>query len=333
MINWGIIGCGNVTEIKSGPAFNKVKNSRLAAVMRRNAALAEDYARRHNVPKFFSNASDLINDPVVNAIYIATPPANHAEYAIRSIKAGKPVYIEKPMAINYAECRKINSVSEKYRVPVFVAYYRRALPGFLKVKELVLEGAIGNIRFVKIQLIKSPSEEEKAGKLSWRVDPDIAGGGHFFDLAPHQLDYLDFLFGPIIKVHSIALNQAGLYQAEDYVSVEFLFGNNIAGTGTWCFTSSPAAGRDSIEIFGDKGLIKFSCFNFEPIILENSKGRKEFINERPENVQICLIEQVVNALAGNGISVSTGTTAARTSRIMDEVVKEYYNDIRQKIKV
>jgi predicted dehydrogenase len=324
MINWGIIGCGNVTEVKSGPAFNKVNNSRLVAVMRRNAGLAEDYAKRHNVPKFYSNASGLINDTEINAVYIATPPSSHAEYSILAIKAGKPVYIEKPMALNYGECLKINKASEKYGIPVFVAYYRRALPGFVRVKDMVLKGAIGNPLFVQLQLFKSPSDEEKAGNLPWRVDPKIAGGGHFFDLASHQLDYLDFLFGPIQKVRSIVLNHAHFYKAEDYVSAEFLFGNNIAGSGTWSFSASASSSRDSIEITGDKGYIRFSCFNFEPIVLENYDGRKEFVNERPEHVQIYLIQQVVKALSENGTTVSTGTTAARTSRVLDEIVKEYY---------
>ena len=85
MINWGIIGCGKVTELKSGPAFSKVEGSRLVAVMRRNAALAEDYAKRHNVPRFYSNADDLINDGEVNAVYVATPPGSHKEYAIKEI--------------------------------------------------------------------------------------------------------------------------------------------------------------------------------------------------------------------------------------------------------
>ena len=324
MINWGIIGCGSVTEVKSGPAFNKVKNSRLVAVMRRNAALAEDYARRHNVPRFYSDAARLIDDPEINAVYIATPPASHAEYAIKAIKSGKPVYIEKPMALNYSECLKINKAAEKTGIPVFVAYYRRALPGFVRVKDMVLRGIIGKPLFVNLQLFKSPSDEEKAGQLPWRVDPEIAGGGHFFDLASHQLDYLDFLFGPIMKVRSLALNQAGLYKAEDYVSAEFLFANNIAGSGTWSFSASTSSSRDSIEITGDKGYISFSCFNFEPIVLENNDGRKEFVNERPEHVQFYLIEQVVNALSRNGTAVSTGTTGARTSRVMDEIVKEYY---------
>jgi predicted dehydrogenase len=324
MINWGIIGCGNVTEVKSGPAFNKVNNSNLIAVMRRNAELAEDYAKRHNVPRFYSDASDLINDPDVNAIYVATPPGSHAELAIRSIKAGKPVYIEKPMAVNYAECRKINEASVKHKVPLFVAYYRRALPGFIKVKNLIETGSIGKPRFVQMQLFKAPSEDEKSGKLSWRVDPEVSGGGHFFDLASHQLDYLDFLFGPVLKIKSFALNQAGHYKAEDFVSSAFLFSGNISGNGTWCFSGSTVSDRDLIEITGEKGMIRFSCFSFEPIVLENENGRQEFINERPEHVQYYLIEQVVKALSGEGEAVSTGVTASRTSWVMDQVVREYY---------
>jgi predicted dehydrogenase len=324
MINWGIIGCGNVTEVKSGPAFNKVNGSRLLAVMRRDGSLAEDYARRHNVPKFYARAQDLIDDKDINAVYVSTPPGSHAEYALASIKAGKPVYIEKPMAINYSECLKINKASEKSKVPVFVAYYRRALPGFLMVKDLIENGSIGKVRFLQIQLFKFPSEDEKTGKLSWRVDPEVSGGGHFFDLACHQLDYLDFLFGPIQKVKSIALNHAGLYKAEDFITAEFLFLNNIVGTGTWCFSAPPESSRDTIEIIGEKGSISFSTFSFVPIVLKNNSGRQEFINERPEHVQYNLIEKIVQTLEGKGTSPSTGITGARTSKVMDEVVNEYY---------
>lgn len=328
MINWGIIGCGNVTEVKSGPAFNKVSDSRLVAVMRRDPFLAEDYARRHNVPKFYSKASDLINDKDVNAIYIATPPGSHAEYAIEVIKARKPVYIEKPMAVNYSECHKINKAAEKYRVPVFVAYYRRALPGFLLVKDLIENGSIGKVRLLMIQLFKFPSEDEKSGRPSWRVDPEMSGGGHFFDLACHQIDYLDLLFGPIRKVRSIAVNQAGLYKAEDFVSAEFLFSNDIVATGTWSFSVSCDSSRDTIEIIGDKGSIKFTTFSFEPIVLTNEAGSQEFINERPEHVQYNLIEKIVRSLNGQGESPSTGITGARTSKIMDEVVAEYYKKVK-----
>ncbi len=324
MINWGIIGCGKVTELKSGPAFNKVADSRLLAVMRRNAKLAEDYATRHNVPRFYTAAEDLINDKDLNAVYIATPPAYHAEYAVRVLEAGKPVYIEKPMALNYGECVRINDAAKKYNLPVFVAYYRRTLPGFLKIKELVDAGEIGKPRFVNFQICNYPSEDEKAGKLPWRVIPEISGAGHFFDLGSHQLDYLDFIFGPVQKVTSLAVNQANLYSAEDFVSVNLLFNNNIVGTGIWCFSVSREGNRDYFEIVGDKGILKTSTFTYEPIVLINSKGRQEFENERPENIQFYLIEQIVKALSGKGDVVSTGISAARTSRVMDEVVREYY---------
>jgi predicted dehydrogenase len=329
MINWGIIGCGNVTEVKSGPAFNKVSDSRLIAVMRRDIALAEDYAKRHNVPKFYSKASDLIKDKDINAVYIATPPGSHTKYALEVIKARKPVYIEKPMALNYSECVKINKAAEKSGIPVFVAYYRRALPGFLLVKDLIANGRIGKVRFVMIQLFKAPSSDEKSGNLPWRVDPEVSGGGHFFDLASHQLDYLDYLFGPVQKVRSMVVNHGGLYKAEDFVSAEFVFGNNIMGTGIWSFSVYPECGRDSIEIIGDKGSIRFSTFSFEPIVLINESGRQDFINERPEHVQYFLIDRIVKSLHCTGESPSTGATAARTSRIMDKIVAEYYKKGRK----
>jgi predicted dehydrogenase len=329
MISWGIIGCGKVTELKSGPAFNKVSDSRLLAVMRRNASLAEDYAKRHNVPRYYTAADDLINDKDINAVYIATPPAYHAEYAVKVLEAGKPVYIEKPMALNYRECAIINDTARKYNLPVFVAYYRRTLPGFLKIEELVEAGEIGKPRFVNFQIFNYPSEDEKAGRLPWRVIPEISGAGHFFDLGSHQLDYLDFLFGPVQKVASLVVNQANLYRAEDFISASFLFRNNIVGTGIWSFSVSPEGNRDSFEIIGEKGIIKTSTFTYEPIVLMNGKGCQEFVNERPENIQFYLIEQIVKALSGKGDVVSTGISAARTSWVMDEVVKEYYKGNRR----
>jgi len=325
MINWGIIGCGKVTELKSGPAFNKVEGSRLMAVMRRNRDLAEDYARRHNVPKVYSSAEELIRDSDINAVYIATPPGSHREYALKVLRSGKPVYIEKPMALNYQECVEINDAAEKYNLPVYVAYYRRTLPGFLKIKNLIESGEIGKPRFVIFHIFNYQSEDEKAGSLPWRVIPQISGAGHFFDLASHQLDYLDFLFGPVREISSLAINQGGLYNAEDFVSASFLFDNNIAGTGIWSFSSPKEANRDTFEIIGEKGLIKTSTFTYDPIVVINGEGTKEFANERPENIQFYLIEQIVRALSGKGEKVvSTGISAARTSRVMDEVVKKYY---------
>jgi predicted dehydrogenase len=150
-VRWGIIGCGDVTEVKSGPAFQLVENSELIGVMRRNEDLAKDYAKRHNVAKWYGNAELLINDPDINAIYIATPPSSHMEYAIDAISAGKPVYVEKPMAMSYEESRKMIAASKNSNVKLFVAYYRRALPRFLKVKSIIESGIIGKIKFINVR--------------------------------------------------------------------------------------------------------------------------------------------------------------------------------------
>jgi predicted dehydrogenase len=138
-INWGIIGCGDVTEIKSGPAFNKVKNSSLVAVMRRDVEKAKDYALRHHVPKWYANARSLINDPEVNAIYVATPPSSHEEYTLAAINAGKPVYVEKPMTVNFASANKMANAAKEKNIKLSVAHYRREIPIFKKIKTLLEE--------------------------------------------------------------------------------------------------------------------------------------------------------------------------------------------------
>ncbi len=335
-VNWGIIGCGNVTERKSGPAFNKVEHSRLVAVMRRNAEKAADYAQRHGVPKWYSDADQLINDPEVNAVYIATPPGTHAEYAIKAMRAGKPVYVEKPMARNYQECKEMIRVSKETGMPLFVAYSRRTLPAFLKVKELIDNGIIGQPLTVHVQLHKTAIEKDlPPEEHSWHVNPEIAGAGHFFDLASHQLDYLDFLFGPVIDVHGIAVNQAGYYQAEDTVTGTFRFGNGVVGTGNWCFVANESSVADYIGITGTSGKITLPCFIHGEVKLSNAQGTINFSFQNPENISHNLIRNVVNTLRGEEECISTGETAARTSAVLDEMVKNYYaprNDGNRRIK-
>jgi len=326
-ISWGIIGCGDVTELKSGPAFNKTGNSKLVAVMRRNAEKAADYARRHGVPKWYSDGSQLINDPEVTAVYVATPPDTHASYAIAAMRAGKPVYVEKPMARNHQECLDMIRVSEETGMPLLVAYYRRSLPSFLKVKELVEAGVIGKSLTVNIRLHKAYGVKDQfADTQHWHVNPEISGGGHFYDLASHQLDYLDFLFGPIVEVRGTAKNLAGLYAPEDTVSATFSFGSGVTGTGSWCFVVGEEAEEDVIEISGTKGKISFATFQHYEVKLTTSEGTTNFTFRNPENISHNLIRQVVSDLRGEGQCVSTCYSAARTNRVMGEITKEYYGN-------
>jgi predicted dehydrogenase len=324
-IKWGIIGCGNVTELKSGPAFNKVGHSKLVAVMRRDEAKAADYAKRHGVPKWYSDASQLINDPEVNAVYIATPPNTHASYAIAAMNAGKPVYVEKPMARNYADCMEMIRVSEKTGMPLLVAYYRRSLPAFLKVKEMIEAGKIGKPLTVNIRLHLAYGEKDQfPDKQSWHIDPEISGGGHLYDMASHQFDYLDFLFGPIADVHGIAKNLAGFYPSEDTVSAVYTFENGVTGAGSWCFVGSKETEEDLIEITGTEGKLTLSCFQHRDVQWVSSSGSESLSFQNPENISHYLIAQVVDELRGKGKCVSTGISAARTNWVLEEITKEYY---------
>jgi predicted dehydrogenase len=323
-VRWGIIGCGDVTEVKSGPAFQKSKNSELVAVMRRSGELAKDYAQRHSVPKWYDDAEKLINDPDVNAVYIATPPGFHKEYTIKAAKAGKPVYVEKPMALNEAECQEMIKACNEAGVPLFVAYYRRAMPRFLKIKELLNNGAVGDVRFVtSTQYQYAAKEVMDAEKLPWRVMPQLAGGGLFFDLASHTLDLFDFLFGPIKDVKGIASNQAGYYQAEDIVTGTYLFESGVHGVGNWCFSAFENV--DINEIVGSKGKITFSTFGDEPVTLITANRTEKWSFERPQHVHQPLVEIIVEELTGNkGLCPSTGVTGARANWVMGEMVKNFY---------
>ncbi|RNC64559.1 Gfo/Idh/MocA family protein [Proteiniphilum sp. X52] len=323
MLHWGFIGCGAVTEKKSGPAFSKVKESDVVAVMRRDGQKAEDYARRHGIGKWYDNADDLINDPAVNAIYVATPPGSHAEYAVAAMKAGKPVYVEKPMAASYEECLQINRVSRETGVPCFVAYYRRTLPYFLRVKQLMDDGLLGNISTVQIRFAIPPYKEDyHRESLPWRVKKDIAGAGYFYDLASHQFDLLDYLFGEITGVYGFTNNVGGLYEAEDSLTAAFCFKSGVTGSGSWSFVAPGNSRTDLIDIIGTKGKLSFATFDFAPILMDTAAGIQEFREENPENIQYYLVESIVNYLNGCGPEpVSTGISAARANWVMDKILE------------
>ncbi len=322
-VRWGFVGCGEVTENKSGPAFSLIPNSRVCAVMSRSKDKAHSYASRHGIDKWYTDAIQLIDDPEVNAVYIATPPSSHATYAIMAMKAGKPVYVEKPLASSYIDCQRINRISQQTGVPCFAAYYRRYLPYFLKVKELVNSNAIGRIINVQIRFSVPPRDlDYNATNLPWRVQRDIAGGGYFYDLAPHQIDLLQDIFGPIVQAKGYSTNREGLYQTEDSVSACFQFHDGLPGSGSWCFVGDESAKTDKIEIIGDKGQICFSVFTYDPIMLTANGKHTEYIIENPPHVQMPLIESVVAHILRKDICHADSISATSVNWVMDRILNK-----------
>lgn len=323
-IKWGMIGCGDVTEVKSGPAFNKVSDSSLVAVMRRDGAKAKDYAERHGVPKWYDDADELINDEEVNAIYIATPPSSHEEYAIAAINAGKPVYIEKPMTLNYASANMVTKVAKEKNIKLSVAHYRRGQPLFNKVKELLKEKTIGEVRFVKLEFYKKQLEKESLSipKVAWRINPEIAGGGLFHDLAPHQLDLMYWLFGEVEKASGYSTNQAKFYNADDIVSGNILFKSGVIFNGLWCFNVAQQDEKDLCEIYGSEGKLSFPIFEHKKIEIYKN-GEKDIIPFVPlEHVQQPLIQKVVDYFLDKGPNPSSGEDAGKVMKLLDEFTEK-----------
>ena len=324
ILKWGFIGCGEVTEIKSGPVFNEIEGSSIYAVMSRNEQRARSYAERHHVPKWYTDPLELIEDPDVNAIYVATPPSSHATYAIMAMHAGKPVYVEKPLAASYEDCVRINRISEQTGVPCFVAYYRRYLPYFNKVKQMIRSGVIGKVVNVQIRFAVPPRAEDlQRDALPWRLQPEIAGGGYFYDLAPHQFDLLQEFFGVITEASGICTNRAGLYQAEDTVNACFQFESGLTGSGSWCFVAHESAKEDFIEIIGDRGKLYFSVFDFRPIQLYTEKGLETLTVPNPPYVQLPIIQSVVDHLQGKGLCECSSVSATPVNWVIDRILNKF----------
>lgn len=312
-VRWGIIGCGDVTEVKSGPALQQAEGSALVAVMRRDRSLAEDYARRHGVPRAYGDAGALIDDAEVDAVYIATPPSSHCELALRVASAGKPCLVEKPMARNHGECEAMVSAFRAHGVPLWVAYYRRALPRFLLVRDVLRSGEIGAVTSVEIAV----HEPLTTNVDQWRLDPQIAGGGLFFDLGSHSLDLVDFFVGPISAVSGRATNTAGAYAVEDVVAASFVAGENVLGTGIWNFNS--ASRHHHVLLTGTDGYVRTPIFTDGDVIVFSGGQEKAHRVRNPPHVHQPLVQTIVDELRGRGRCESSGESAARTAWVMDQI--------------
>jgi predicted dehydrogenase len=323
-IRWGMIGTGNVTEKKSAPSFNKIENSRLVAVANRSPEKAEDYAQRHGIPAWYKDPFEVIRDTEVDIVYIATPPGSHMEYALETIRSGKPVYIEKPMARTREECRIINKAAEKAGLPVFVAFYRRGLEYFKKVKTIIDNGTLGKILHINLQqYYPARPEDYDRANLPWRVIPEDAGGGYFHDLGCHALDILFHIFDDPLEVSGKTSNIAGLYEPEDTLSASLVLPGNLLISASWSFVTPEPFNKDLVEVTGEKGKLSFGIFSFKPITFYSGDHKETIATIQPEHIQMPLIRTIVAELNGHGRCPSNGRTAEVTSGVMDIIRGAY----------
>jgi predicted dehydrogenase len=306
MISWGVIGVGDVTEVKSAPVVFQAEDSAVVHVMRRDAGRASDFAERHGIDRWSTDAQAVIDDPDVTAVYVATPTATHAEYAIAAARAGKHVLVEKPMAMSSEECRRMVEAAGDAGVRLWVAYYRRALPRFDTIRRLLAEGTLGRLLSVQTTWRK-PTDF-----TGWRWDPRVNRGGEFYETACHTLDVLDLILGPASQPTSTVSRDMHA------VSASYRFGD-VVGSGAWTF-GTPDALEETILV-GDEGTLTFSSFTPTPIRVVTGTGTETYEVGDPAHVHGPLVATILDELRGVGTCPSTGRTALRTSELMDAILR------------
>lgn len=317
-IRWGIIGCGNVTEVKSGPPYQFTKDFKLAMVMRRDGEKAKDYAVRHNVPQWTSDAREIIENPEIDAVYVATPPDTHKYYGLQVAKMGKPCCIEKPMSPSYKDSLEIYQAFEENQVPLFIAYYRRSLPRFNQIKQWLNDEWIGEIRHIHWVKTRRASPLDMSGAYNWRTDAKIAPAGYFDDLASHGLNLFTYFLGEIVTAAGVATNQQGLYSAYDTVSGSWMHKSGVSGSGSWNFGSHQP--KDEVVILGAKGEIRFSVLGEMPLTLVSDKKTESIVIEHPKHLHQPHVENMGKHLFGEAIHPSQGDSGLHTSWVMDKIL-------------
>lgn len=317
-IRWGMIGCGDVTERKSAPAYQQVEGFSLHGVCSRREEKAKDYAKRHNVPVVFRDPQSLIQSPEIDAVYIATPPDSHHTLALQVAQAGKPCCVEKPMAVNFALCKDMEKAFQQAQVPLFVAYYRRCLPAFNGIKTWLSQSIIGEVRHVTWMYSRPPSELDLSGSYNWRTNKTIAPGGYFDDIACHGLDLFTYLWGPAKKVTGVVTNQQHLYTSYDAIAANLLFESGITFSGHWNFAAHVK--EDKVLVTGSKGSLEFSVFGETPALVKNAAGELQLAMEKPSPIQQSFVQAMADHLISGKPHPSQAASAAHTSWIMDQIL-------------
>lgn len=317
-IRWGIIGVGDVVERKSGPALMTAAGSAVVAVMRRDAAAARAFAARHGIARWYDRVDDLLADPDVDAVYVATPTSSHCALTLRALATGRPVLVEKPIAMHTAEAECMIDAAERAGQPLFVAYYRRALPRFERLREIVQSGRLGAIRCIAVHQTRPLAHRPNAG---WKLDPTINGGGLFVDVHTHTLDWLDHVFGPPTVAQGL-VRRLGPGPAEDLVAFNLGWADGIVASGLYCYGAAPE--EEQVTVYGSEGAASMVFFKPAPIRLTDARGRVEEIEVvDPPHSHLPLVERIVAQLRGGPPAPAQGSDGLRTTALIDRLYADY----------
>lgn len=347
VIRWGIIGCGDVVETKNGPACYLAEGSELAGIWNRTKSKAVEWCARHGHGRAYDTLEDLLNDPTIDIVYVATTPNVHKDYALAVAKAHKHCYMEKPLALSWEEAQDIKAAFDKEGTKCFVAHYRRGMPRYRELKSLLDKGTLGTVRGVQVIRTQRQTAEEllPEDQKPWRVRPEISGGSHFFEGDAHMLDLIDFLAGPLVDYQLEVTNETHCYPGEDAVVLSGITENRVMVSGMWCYATYKAI--DRFLIYGDKGSVEFSYYNnaaplrFEVLADANAQAHEGVMGGVREEAPMKTWEVTpeVQSYPGLGqiqdiVNELRGVPGARCYSTLDSALRSFRItcDARQKMK-
>lgn len=307
MLNWIVIGVGDITIRRVIPAIQAEPRSVLYGIVTREPSKAEPYAVHT-----WGTLGEALTDPAVDAVYVATPVFLHAPQTIQSLRAGKHVICEKPMAMNEPEARSMVQAAEQSDRHFGVAYYRRCYPKVQRTKQLLKQGAIGQ---PVVAELTNHMWFDGGGSRSWLVDPAKAGGGPLFDIASHRIDVLNFWFGKPLRVTAQMSNVVHRYPVEDNATVLIEYEHGVRGIVDVRWHSNII--RDECRIRGTDGEIEMSPLNGPKLVWP--AGRED-LPAHP-NLHYPMIENFVDAVEGQKELQASGATSYWTDWVTGRAVR------------
>ncbi len=315
-LRWGLVGCGDIARKRVAPALRETAHSEIAAVSRRRSHLAEDFAREFGVPKHYADWRELVQDPGIDAVYVATPVDLHPGQTIAAARAGKHVLCEKPMALTVADCGRMIAACAETKATLGLAYYRRFYPLVRRIKELLESGAIGRPVIAQVNAFENFNPAPGQPR-HWLLEKEHSGGGPMMDFGCHRIEVLQYLLGGISDTRSILANLSFEREVEDTAAAFFEFESGPRGVLT--VTHAAFEPRDTLDIFGSDGSIHIPVLNGETLTVKTRKGERTESHPPPANVHQPLVEDFVQAVLHQRDPEVGGETGRAVQKVLERI--------------
>lgn len=318
IIRWGLIGCGDIAQKRVAPALRDLPNVDFVAVNRARAEFAEEFALKFGAQKWYADWRELIADPDIDAVYIATPVFLHAEQTIAAAEAGKHVLCEKPMALHVEECDQMIAACQAQGVKLGLAYYRHFYPVIARLKDILASGEIGQPILAQINAFEWNDMKPDNARY-WFLTKAKSGGGPMMDFGCHRIEVLMNLFGPINRVQ--AFNDALLFarEVEDTSAAFFKFEQGLRATLT--VTHAAFESQDTLDIFGSQGSLHVPVLNRGELVVKTAQGERKESHPPHMNIHAPSIEDFTQAISENREPLVTGEIGREVARIVEEIYK------------